>query len=114
MIRTIAALVSLSAIALDANATEPDITSGTAIAPQRFVSPGIANVTGAAKPRPQSASPDDRCKELTAGIDATIHTPDRGQKVVRGIGPDGQPRNELRAYDKRADLETAQRQLGCR
>ncbi|WP_193098822.1 hypothetical protein [Burkholderia sp. Z1] len=112
MIRAIAALAALSALTGTANAADTD--TGTAPAKQRYVSPGIANVTGAAAPRTEHASPNERCRELAAGIDAVTHTPDRGQKVVRGFGPDGKPRNELRAYDKRADLEAAHQQLGCR
>lgn len=110
MIRAIAALAALSAMTGTANAAD----TGTAPAKQRYVSPGIANVTGAAAPHPEIASSNARCRELAAGIDAVTHTPDRGQKVVRGIGPDGKPRNELRAYDKRADLEVEHQQLGCR
>ncbi|WP_310644754.1 hypothetical protein [Burkholderia cenocepacia] len=48
-----------------------------------------------------------------ADTGAVTHSPDRGQKVVRGMGPDGKPRNELRAYDKRADLEAEHQRLGC-
>ncbi|UOB54751.1 hypothetical protein MRS60_12740 [Burkholderia pyrrocinia] len=114
MIRTIAALAALSTLTGTANAADTGTASGTAHAKQRYVSPGIANITGAAAPRPESASPDARCRELAAGIDAVTHAPDRGQKIVRGIGPDGKPRNELRAYDKRADLETEHQRLGCR
>ncbi|WP_412023235.1 hypothetical protein [Burkholderia cepacia] len=110
MIRAIAALAALSTLTGTANAAD----TGTAPAKQRYVSPGIANVTGAAAPRPENASSDARCRELAAGIDAVTHTPDRGQKVVRGFGPDGKPRNELRPYDKRAELESAHQQLGCR
>ncbi|WP_223821067.1 hypothetical protein [Burkholderia contaminans] len=83
-------------------------------AKQRYVSPGIANITNAAAPHAAPPSPDSHCRELTAGIDAVKHAPDRGQKIVRGMGPDGKPRNELRAYDKRADLETEHHRLGCR
>ncbi|KVF67332.1 hypothetical protein WJ15_04985 [Burkholderia cepacia] len=110
MIRTIAALAALSAIIGTANAAD----TVTAPATQRYVSPGIANIANAAAPRPDTPSPDSRCRELSAGIDAVTHTPDRGQKVVRGVGPDGKPRNELRAYDKRADLEAEHQRLGCR
>ncbi|VWD48729.1 hypothetical protein BLA18110_07460 [Burkholderia lata] len=110
MIRAIAALAALSAMAGTANAAD----TLTAPATQRYVSPGIANVTGAAAPRPETTSADARCRELAAGIDAVTHTPDRGQKVVRGMGPDGKPRNELHAYDKRADLEAEHQRLGCR
>lgn len=109
MIRTIAALAALSTMAATANAAD----AGTASAKQRYVSPGIANVTGSAAPRPESTSSDARCRELAAGIDAITHSPDRGQKIVRGMGPDGKPRNELRAYDKRADLEAEHQRLGC-
>ncbi len=114
MIRTIAALAALSTLTCTANAADTGTASGTAHAKQRYVSPGIANITGAAAPRPENASPDARCRELAAGIDAVTHAPDRGQKIVRRIGPDGKPRNELLAYDKRADLETEHRRLGCR
>ncbi len=114
MIRTIAAMAALSALTCTANAADTGTASGTAHAKQRYVSPGLANVTGAAAPRPENASSDARCRELAAGIDAVTHAPDRGQKVVRGIGPDGKPRNELQAYDKRANLETEHRRLGCR
>ncbi|NHV29392.1 hypothetical protein [Burkholderia sp. D-99] len=110
MIRAIAALAALSAMTGTANAAD----TITAPAKQRYVSPGIANITNAAAPRPENPSPDSRCRELAAGIDAVTHTPDRGQKVVRGMGPDGKPRNELRAYDKRADLEAEHQRLGCR
>ncbi|MCA8019329.1 hypothetical protein [Burkholderia metallica] len=110
MIRTIAALAALSA--LTGTAIAADIV--TAPATQRYVSPGIANITTAAAPRTEAPSADSRCRELAAGIDAVTHAPDRGQKVVRGMGPDGKPRTELRAYDKRADLETEHHRLGCR
>lgn len=110
MIRTLATLAALSALACTANATD----TGTAPAKPRYVSPGIANVTAAAAPHQESDSSDARCRELAAGIDAVTHAPDRGHKVVRGFGPDGKLRNELRAYDKRADLEVEHRQLGCR
>ena len=110
MIRTIAALAALSAMTGTANAAN----TGMAPAKQHYVSPGIANVTAAAAPRKETASPDARCRELAAGIDAVTHAPDRGRKIVRGIGPDGKPRYELRAYDKRADLETEHQRLGCR
>ncbi|MCA8217287.1 hypothetical protein LGN20_25610 [Burkholderia cepacia] len=110
MIRTIAALAALSAITGTANAAD----TITAPAKRRYVSPGIANVANAAAPRAEKTSSDSRCRELAAGIDAVTHTPDRGQKVVRGMGPDGKPRNELRAYDKRADLEAEHQRLGCR
>ncbi|RQV73225.1 hypothetical protein [Burkholderia anthina] len=106
MIRTIAALSAMTAAA---NAAD----TGSAPAKQRYVSPGIANVTASAAPHPESTSPDARCRELAAGIDAVTHSPDRGQKVVRGTGPDGKPRNELRTYDKRADLEAEHQRLGC-
>ncbi|MPV60752.1 hypothetical protein CFB46_16520 [Burkholderia sp. HI2761] len=109
MLRTIAALAALSAMIGTANAAD----TGTASAKQRYVSPGIANVTASAAPRADNTSPDARCRELAAGIDAVTHSPDRGQKVVRGMGPDGKPRNELRAYDKRADLEAEHQRLGC-
>ncbi|MDN7701228.1 hypothetical protein R0290_12240 [Burkholderia semiarida] len=109
MIRTIAALAALSAMTAAANAAD----TGSAPAKQRYVSPGIANVTASAAPHPESTSPDARCRELAAGIDAVTHSPDRGQKVVRGTGPDGKPRNELRTYDKRADLEAEHQRLGC-
>ncbi|MGS0895601.1 hypothetical protein ACVBGC_24180 [Burkholderia stagnalis] len=89
-------------------------TSGATPAQPRFMSPGIANIKGAATPRSENASSDARCKELAADINARIHSPDRGQKVVRGIGPDGRSRNELHTYDKRADLETEYRRLDCR
>ncbi|MBZ5792653.1 hypothetical protein K8353_21285 [Burkholderia contaminans] len=112
MIRAVATLATLSAITGTANAADTDTI--TAPAKQRYVSPGIANITNAAAPRPENASPNTRCRELAAGIDAVTHTPDRGQKVVRGMGPDGKPRNELRAYDKRADLEAEHQRLGCR
>ncbi|HDR9484311.1 TPA: hypothetical protein QDC20_002485 [Burkholderia aenigmatica] len=110
MIRAIAALAALSAMAGTAAAAD------TIIAPAkpRYVSPGIANVTGAAAPRAEHLSSDSRCRELAAGIDAVKHAPDRGHKVVRGMGPDGKPRNELRAYDKRADLEAEHQRLDCR
>ncbi|WP_420210078.1 hypothetical protein ACN8ZM_12820 [Burkholderia aenigmatica] len=109
MIRAIAALAALSTMAGTAAAAD------TIIAPAkpRYVSPGIANITGAAAPRAEHPSSNSRCRELAAGIDAVTHAPDRGQKVVRGTGPDGKPRNELRAYDKRADLETEHHRLGC-
>ncbi|KVH52874.1 hypothetical protein WS89_31030 [Burkholderia sp. MSMB1072] len=110
MLRTIAALAALSAMTGTANAADTD----TASAKQRYVSPGIANVTASAAPRPDNTSPDTRCRELAAGIDAVMHSPDRGRKVARGMGPDGKPRNELRAYDKRADLEAEHQRLGCR
>ncbi|MDN7431305.1 hypothetical protein CFB89_12370 [Burkholderia sp. AU16741] len=113
MIRTIAALAALSAMTATANAAD----TGMAPAKQRYVSPGIANVTGAGAgavaPRPESTSPDTRCRELAAGIDALTHSPDRGHRVVRGIGPDGKPRNERHAYDKRADLEAEHLRVGC-
>ncbi|WP_175886053.1 hypothetical protein [Burkholderia sp. BCC0044] len=109
MIRMIAALAALFTMTSTANATD----TGTASAKQRYVSPGIANVTASAAPRPGSTSADARCRELAAGIDAVTHSPDRGQRVVRGMGPDGKPRNELRAYDKRADLEAEHQRLGC-
>ncbi|AWG32583.1 hypothetical protein [Burkholderia cenocepacia] len=109
MIRTIAALAALSATTATANAAD----TGAASAEQRYVSPGIANVTASAAPRPETTSSDARCRELAAGIDAVTHSPDRGQKVVRGMGPNGKPRNELRAYDKRADLEAEHQRLGC-
>ncbi|OXI69364.1 hypothetical protein DF153_18465 [Burkholderia cenocepacia] len=109
MIRTIAALAALSAMTATANAAD----TGTAPAKQRYVSPGIANVTASAAPRAESTSADARCRELAAGIDALTHSPDRGHRVVRGMGPDGKPRNELHAYDKRADLETEHLRLGC-
>ncbi|WP_175834101.1 hypothetical protein [Burkholderia cenocepacia] len=109
MIRTIAALAALSTMTATANAAD----AGTTSAKQRYVSPGIANVTASAAPRPESTPSDARCRELAAGIDAVTHSPDRGQKVVRGMGPDGKPRNELRAYDKRADLEAEHQRLGC-
>ncbi|OXJ00045.1 hypothetical protein CFB41_12660 [Burkholderia sp. AU33803] len=86
----------------------------TAPAKPRYVSPGIANITNAAAPPAENPSPNARCRELAAGIDAVTHAPDRGQKVVRGMAPDGKPRDELRAYDKRADLETEHHRLGCR
>ncbi|NTX27624.1 hypothetical protein HT746_10860 [Burkholderia pyrrocinia] len=114
MIRTIAAVAALSALTCTANAADTGTASGTAPAKRRYVSPGITNVTSAAAPRPENVSSDARCRELAAGIDAVTHAPDRGQKVVRGFGPDGKPRNELRAYDKRADLETEHQRLGCR
>ncbi|MDR0245973.1 MAG: hypothetical protein LBJ65_30650 [Burkholderia sp.] len=110
MIRTLAALAVLSALTCTANATD----TGTAPTKQRYVSPGIANITAAAAPHQESTSPDARCRELAAGIDAVTHAPDRGHKVVRGMGPDGKPRNELHAYDKRADLEAEHQRLGCR
>ncbi|KVT03747.1 hypothetical protein WT24_26595 [Burkholderia sp. MSMB1078WGS] len=110
MLRTIAAFAALSAMTGTANAADTD----TASAKQRYVSPGIANVTALAAPRPDNTSPDTRCRELAAGIDAVMHSPDRGQKVVRGMSPDGKPRNELRAYDKRADLEAEHQRAGCR
>ncbi|WP_176050468.1 hypothetical protein [Burkholderia sp. BCC1644] len=110
MIRTIAALAALSALTCTANAT----ATGAAPARQRYVSPGIANVTAAAAPHQENTSSDARCRELAAGIDAVTHAPDRGHKVVRGFGPDGKPRNELHAYDRRADLEAEHQQLGCR
>jgi hypothetical protein len=110
MIRAIAALAALSAMTGTANAADA-ITAPTQ---QRYVSPGIANITDAAAPHAETSSPDARCRELAAGIDAVTHAPDRGQKVVRGIAPDGKPRNELRVYDKRADLETEHHRLGCR
>ncbi|KVL14997.1 hypothetical protein [Burkholderia sp. MSMB1826] len=110
MLRTIAALAALSAMTGTANAAD----TNTASAEQRYVSPGVANVTASAAPRPDNTSPDTRCRELAAGIDAVTHSPDRGQKVVRGMGPDGKPRNELRAYDKRADLEAEHQRVGCR
>ncbi|AQQ28604.1 hypothetical protein A8E97_01970 [Burkholderia cenocepacia] len=109
MIRTIAALAALSTMTATANAAD----AGTTAAKQRYVSPGIANVTASAAPRPESTSSNARCRELAAGIDAVTHSPDRGQKVVRGMSPDGKPRNELRAYDKRADLEAEHQRLGC-
>ncbi|WP_175872700.1 hypothetical protein [Burkholderia sp. BCC0397] len=109
MIRTIAALAALSAMTGTANAAD----TGTAPAKQRYVSPGIANVTASAAPRPESTASNARCRELAAGIDAVTHSPDRGHRVVRGMGPDGKPRNELHAYDKRADLETEHLRLGC-
>lgn len=112
MIRTIAALAALSALTCTANATDTDI--GTARATPRYVSPRIANVTTAAAPLRDSTSPDARCRELAARIDAVTHAPDRGHKVVRRVGPDGKPRNELHAYDKRADLEAEHQRLGCR
>ncbi|VWC79272.1 hypothetical protein BLA18109_03121 [Burkholderia lata] len=110
MIRAIAALAALSAMTGTATAAD----TVTAPATQRYVSPGIANITNAAAPQAENPSPSSRCRELAAGIDAVTHAPDRGQKVVRGMGPDGKPRNELRAYDKRADLETEHHRLGCR
>ncbi|VWC85567.1 hypothetical protein BLA39750_01514 [Burkholderia lata] len=110
MIQAIAALAALSAMTGTATAAD----TLTAPATPHYVSPGIANVTNAAAPHAESASPSSRCRELAAGIDAVTHAPDRGQKVVRGMGPDGKPRNELRAYDKRADLETEHHRLGCR
>ncbi|MGU7853086.1 hypothetical protein ACV22X_10080 [Burkholderia orbicola] len=88
MIRTIAALAALSTMAATAIAAD----AGTTAAKQRYVSPGIANVTASAAPRPESTSSDARCRELASGIDAVTHSPDRGQKVVRGMGPDGKPR----------------------
>ncbi|WP_321860332.1 hypothetical protein [Burkholderia cenocepacia] len=109
MIRTIAALAALLTMTATANAAD----AGTAPTKQRYVSPGIANVTASAAPRPESTSADARCGELAAGIDALTHSPDRGHRVVRGMGPDGKPRNELRAYDKRADLEAEHVRLGC-
>ncbi|WP_321789010.1 hypothetical protein [Burkholderia pyrrocinia] len=114
MIRTLAALPVFSALICTANAADVDSVTGTAVPKQRYVSPGVANVAGAATRRPERTSSDARCRELAAGIDAVTHAPDRGHKVVRGIGPDGKPRNELRAYDKRADLETEHQRLGCR
>lgn len=114
MIRTIAAMAALSALTCTANAADTGTASGTVHAKQRYVSPGIANITDAAAPHPENASSDARCRELAAGIDAVTHAPDRGQKIVREIGPDGKPRNELQAYDKRANLETEHRRLGCR
>ncbi|AIO49768.1 hypothetical protein DM44_2488 [Burkholderia cepacia] len=84
MIRTIAALVVLSAMTAVANAAD----TGTAPTKQRYVSPGIANVTASAAPRPESTASNARCRELAAGIDAVTHSPDRGQKIVRGMdGP---------------------------
>jgi len=109
MIRMIAALAALLTMTATANAAD----TGTAPTKQRYVSPGIANVTASAAPRPESTSPDARCRERAAGIDAVTHSPDRGHRVVRGIGPDGKPRNELHAYDKRADLEAEHQRLGC-
>ncbi|VWC42862.1 MULTISPECIES: hypothetical protein [Burkholderia] len=109
MIRAIAALAALSA--MTGTATAAEII--TAPAKPHYVSPGIANITNAAAPRAEPPFPNSRCRELAAGIDAVTHAPDRGQKVVRGMGPDGKPRNELRAYDKRADLETEHHRLGC-
>ncbi|MBY8607710.1 hypothetical protein K7N18_23050 [Burkholderia arboris] len=109
MIRTITALAALVLMASTANAAD----TGTAHAKQRYVSPGIANVTAAAAPHQETPSSNARCRELAAGIDAVTHSPDRGQKIVRGMGPDGKPRNELRAYDKRADLEAEHQRLGC-
>ncbi|WP_244111883.1 hypothetical protein [Burkholderia diffusa] len=113
MTQTLAALAMSSALICTANAADVTSATGTATPKQRYVSPGVANVADAATRRPERASPVARCSELAAGIDAVKHAPDRGHKVVRGIGPDGKPRNELRAYDKRADLEVEHRQLGC-
>jgi len=69
MIRSIAALVALSARG------------------------GIANVTAATAPLPKGTPPDTRCRERAAGIDTITLAPDRGQTIERGIGPDGKPRN---------------------
>jgi hypothetical protein len=113
MTQILAALAMSSALICTANAADVTSATGMATPKQRYVSPGVANVADAATHRPERASPVARCSELAAGIDAVKHAPDRGHKVVRGIGPDGKPRNELRAYDKRADLEVEHRQLGC-
>ncbi|HEF5870215.1 TPA: hypothetical protein SAY52_000778 [Burkholderia cenocepacia] len=109
MIRPIAALAALSAMTATAGAAD----IGTSPVKQRYVSPGVTNVTASATPRPESTSPDARCRELAAGIDAVTHSPDRGRKVVRVMSPDGKPRNERRGYDKRADLEAEHQRLGC-
>ncbi|WP_322027837.1 hypothetical protein [Burkholderia sp. BCC1977] len=114
MIRTLAAPTAFLALICSAHAADAGSATGTVPPKQRYVSPGVANVAGAATLRPARTSPDGRCGELAAGIDAVTHAPDRGHKIVHGIGPNGKPRNELRAYDKRADLETEHRRLGCR
>ncbi|CAB3773868.1 hypothetical protein GQ57_16475 [Burkholderia sp. MSh2] len=110
MVRTIAALVAFSSLPATASATDTPTSPAT----QRYVSPGVANITSAATPHQENAPSHSRCRELATGIDAVTHTPDRGQKIVRGISPDGKPRNELRAYDRRANLEAEHRRLGCR
>ena len=85
MIRAIAALAALSAMTGSANAAD----TLTAPAKQRYVSPGIANITNAAAPHAAPPSPDSHCRELTAGIDAVKHAPDRGQKIVCTVTGNG-------------------------
>ncbi|WP_333983014.1 hypothetical protein [Burkholderia gladioli] len=77
----------------------------------RFASPLARNLQGGA----MAATPASaRCQELAGMVGQAIAEPDRRNVVVRRMGPDGQLRNELGEYDRRASPEAEYRRLGCR
>ncbi|WP_186269800.1 hypothetical protein [Burkholderia gladioli] len=74
----------------------------------RFASPLARNLQGGA------TAASARCQELAGMVGQAIAEPDRRNVVVRRMGPDGQLRNELGEYDRRASPEAEYRRLGCR
>ncbi|WP_321811041.1 MULTISPECIES: hypothetical protein [unclassified Burkholderia] len=58
MIRTLAALAAFLAQVCSAHAADAGSVTGTAPPKQRYLSPGVANVAGAATRRPERTSPD--------------------------------------------------------
>jgi hypothetical protein len=79
----------------------------------QFKSPLARNLDGGISASSSESTPT-RCRELSSAISQAIASPDRKNIAVQGMGSDGKPRNELRQYDKRANLESEYRQLGCR
>lgn len=79
----------------------------------QFKSPLARNLDGDISASSSESTPT-RCRELSSAISQATISPDRKNVVVQGIGMDGKPRNELREYDKRKNLEVEYRRLGCR
>ncbi|PEH86778.1 hypothetical protein [Burkholderia gladioli] len=77
----------------------------------RFASPLARNLQGGATAATPASA---RCQELAGMVGQAIAEPDRRNVVVRRMGPDGQLRNELGEYDRRASPEAEYRRLGCR
>ncbi|AYQ88485.1 hypothetical protein LA03_30920 [Burkholderia gladioli] len=77
----------------------------------RFASPLARNLQGGATAATPASA---RCQELAGMVGQAIAEPDRRNVVVRRMGPDGQLRNELGEYDRRASSEAEYRRLGCR
>jgi hypothetical protein len=111
MFRLLLVLAALLAtLSLNAQATVVEV--GGESGNYQYRSPREINAMDAMT-RSGSASSSARCKDFVDRIGQATASPDVRNLVTRRIGPDGRPRNELRAYDKRADIEAESRRLGC-